>query len=77
MKFVVMAVAVLSTTVNYASISDLNVRDQFSIQEGMIINENPKFAVRNKKGIAIFEGTVFNSSSMEELVSDMDLPSGI
>ena len=36
MKFVVMAVAVLSTTVNYASISDLNVQDQLSIKEGRI-----------------------------------------
>ena len=76
MKFVVMAVAVLSTTLNYAFISDLNFQNQFSIQEGQIQTENPKLIIRNKKGIAIFEGTVFNSSSMEELVSDMGLSSG-
>jgi hypothetical protein len=76
MKFVVMAVAVLSTAVNYASISDLNAKGQFSIQEGKIVTENPKFVIRNKKGVAIFEGTNDNSTSMEELVSDMDLPNG-
>lgn len=76
MKFVVMAVAVLSTTVNYASISDLNSQDQFLIQERKIINENPKLVIRNKKGIAIFEGTNFTSSSKEELISDMNLPDG-
>ncbi|MFT5437709.1 MAG: hypothetical protein ACI840_002366, partial [Ulvibacter sp.] len=76
MKLVVMTVAVLSTAVNYASISELNAQNQFSIQEGKTINENPKFVVRNKKGVAIFEGTDLNSNSMAELVSDMDLPSG-
>ena len=76
MKFVVMAVAVLSTAVNYATVSELNLQDQFSIQEGKIINEPLKLVIRNKKGVAIFEGTVFNSSSMAELVSDMELPSG-
>jgi hypothetical protein len=76
MTFVVMAVAVLSTSVNYASINGLNVQEHFSIQDGKITNVNPKLVIRNKKGIAIFEGTVFNSSSMEELVSDMDLSNG-
>ncbi len=76
MKLVVMTVAVLSTAVNYASISDLNAQNQFSIQEGKIITENPKLVIRNIKGVAIFEGTVFNSSSMAELVSDMELDNG-
>jgi hypothetical protein len=76
MKFVVMAVAALSTAVNYASIIELNHQDQFSVQEGKNITENSKFVIRNKNGVAIFEGTVFNSSSMAELVSDMDLSSG-
>jgi hypothetical protein len=77
MKFVVMAVAVLSTAVNYATVSELNLQDQFSIHEGKMINENPKLVIRNNRGVAIFEGTNVNSTSMEELVSDMDLPNGI
>lgn len=76
MKFVVMAVAALSTTMNYGSTSDLNIQDDLSIQNRTLTNETPKLVIRNKKGVAVYEGATFSARTKSELVSEMHLPSG-